>query len=154
MRQSCLMSQVSTEQCDIRSIVYTLCIKDFLRQYSASKMIDRLFRFVSLMFIFSNVRFTAQAFQHIEKLAAAIRLNVDTVSTQPFTINTGALFQPRCRIRSYFSHSNKGENEPEIIYVDEVSSDGNVIPDDVIEEMNAGQPSDLIIMKDVSSTST
>ncbi len=60
-----------------------------------------------------------------------------------------ASIQPQ--VVAIFSHSNKSENEPEIIYVDEAGGNNDEVPDDVIEELKAGQPSDLVIMKDVSS---
>ena len=54
-----------------------------------------------------------------------------------------------------FYNSNSKENETEIIYVDESSCINNInneISNDVFDEMNAGQPSEVVIMKDVSIT--
>ena len=113
-------------------------------------MIDRVLQFVALLLICSNIRLKVDAFQHFGKISNTGRYHVDTASIQPFMINQR--FRPKFPSRLRFSHSNKSDNEQEIIYVDEASSQDNTIPDDVLEEMNAGQPSELVIMKDVSST--
>ena len=110
-------------------------------------MMDKALRFVSLMLFCSYVQLSA-----FQKLCGAnnrlydINLFVPPPHSQNKHFNTNRRFL----LRLY--NSNSKENDTEIIYVDESSSINNEISNDVFDEMNAGQPSEVVIMKDVSIT--
>ena len=111
-------------------------------------MVDRRLRFVPLLLICCSDRLSA--LQYTAKRHDNVRPhNVVNLPVNPLSLG-GQRSPKRKRALVFVYHSNKSENEPEIIYVDEViNNNNNELPNDVLEEMRAGQPSELIIMKDV-----
>ena len=101
-------------------------------------MSDRALRLALLLLLWSSVRLTESAFWVNVISHANVRPNGVTSSIQ-------------AQVVAIFSHSNKSENEPEIIYVDEAGGNNDEVPDGVLDELKASQPSELEIMKDVSS---
>jgi hypothetical protein len=62
--------------------------------------------------------------------------------------------QPKCfpKRQQFVSYSNKRNSEPEVQeeYVNDLGI-SDEIPDDILDELNAGQPSELLVMQDVSA---
>jgi hypothetical protein len=110
-------------------------------------MIDGALKFVSLLLFCSYVRLSSFQYSHKVKLHETKRPNGVKMYIHPHSLSQH--FRTSRRKRLSCSHSNKSETEPEIVYVDEASNNNNEIPQDLVEEMNAGQPSELVIMKDV-----
>ena len=108
-------------------------------------MIDRALIFVPLLLICSNARLSA--FEWPVKLQEHVR-SIDTTSRK-HAHSVRQHFHTKHRTRLIFSHSNKSENELELVNVDEPSNNNNELPNDVLDEMMTGQPTELVIMKDV-----